>query len=235
MKTQAIMQPYFMPYLGYFQLIAAVDKFVFYDDVNYIKRGWINRNYILSNGDKKYLTIPCLGVSQNKWIKDIFIDGTEKNISKIFSSIHHSYAKATYYTLIYPRLEKIFNHNRKSSIAQLNIDLIVFISDYLKLNTVFSVSSKSYPDSQGMDKELRLIEICKQNNVEKYINALGGQSLYNKETFLDNGLSLMFLEPKLEKYTQLSAEFLYGLSILDVIMNEDPIYIRENLLNFKLI
>lgn len=235
MSTLAIMQPYFMPYLGYFQLIAAVDKFLFYDDVNYIKRGWVNRNYILNNGKKYLLTIPCKAASQNKLINNVFIDGQEKNITKILSGIQHSYAKSKFYEELFPQIKHIIQDNSNNSISQLNIDLIVFFANYLGLNTSFKISSENQAASKGLDKQERLIEICKNTGSDHYINALGGQELYSKEEFKENGVLLDFLQPVFEKYPQKSEDFIPGLSILDVLMNVEPDFVREHLLNFKLI
>ena len=210
----SIMQPYYFPYIGYFQLIYCVDKFIFYDDVNYINKGWINRNRILINDKTSYITIQLSDASQNKLIKDIyFIDNREK-ISK---SIMMAYKKAPFFNKIWPIVESIHRYPAKT-INELAIFSITQISNYLMLNTIFEQSSILYSESRGLEKAERLKKICKANNSSEYINPIGGMELYSKEDFKTSEIELKFLKTKEISYNQFSAEFVPWLSIIDVLM-----------------
>ena len=213
----AIMQPYIFPYIGYFQLIQAVDKFIFYDDVNFIKKGWINRNQILINNQAHLITIPLNKASQNILIKDTLISYEEKWAKKLLNNLEHNYKKAPYfndaYSLIKQILEKNFN-----TISDFAINSIIEVSNYLEINTNFELSSEKYMDSIYLKKELRLIGICKKNNATDYINPIGGKEIYTKQDFMNKGLKLKFIEPQINEYTQFNSEFVGGLSIIDVLM-----------------
>ena len=100
------MQPYFLPYIGYFQLIKAVNLFIIYDDVQFIKGGWINRNYILSNRNKSMFNLILKGASANKLINEISVQ-TDQN--KLLKTIYHSYKKAPYFEFVYPLIENILD------------------------------------------------------------------------------------------------------------------------------
>lgn len=214
MTTLAIMQPYFYPYLGYFQMIHAVDKFVFYDDVNFINRGWINRNRILINNEPKYITVELLKASQNRLINEIEI-GNNKN--KILSSISMAYKKAPQYKEVFPLIEACLSKDVQY-IGELAIDSIVTVCKYLGLKTEFEVSSVLYADTKGLDKADRLIAICKKNNATNYINAVGGMEIYSKEYFDERGIKLSFIKNNLSEYKQYNDTFVPGLSIIDVLM-----------------
>jgi hypothetical protein len=227
----AVMQPYFFPYIGYFQLVQAVDLFVFYDDVNFIKGGWINRNRILINNQPSYVTIPLKGASPNKLICEIeFIDSK----IKFLKSIKIAYSKAPFFELVYPLIEEIFMID-SLSISDLAIKSITKISEYLGINTKFEVSSKSYWETKKTERSERLISICKKNNIQNYINPLGGSELYNKHYFLSKGISLSFLKSYISKYKQYNEDFIEGLSIIDVMMFNNPKEILKMVEAFELV
>lgn len=219
MKKIGIMQPYFLPYIGYFQLINSVDEFVFYDDVNFIKQGWVNRNKILVNDKENLFTIPLLNASSFKLIKDteihpqLFI----KWRSKFLKSINQSYNKAPYFDPVYSLLEQILNCD-VASISLLAINSVEQVLNYLGENKNTFISSKSFTNSISFAREDRIIDICTNLEGEKYINAIGGLELYNKKYFQDRGIDLAFLKPKINTYKQFSNEFKGGLSIIDVLM-----------------
>ena len=228
------MQPYIFPYIGYFQLINSVETFVFYDDVNFIKRGWINRNRILLDEKSHLISFPCLKASQNKLIKDIEIDINSKDYLKILNLISQAYKKAPFYEDVFPLIKSIFESNSKSisTLASLSVKII---SEYLKLETLFLFSSISFKESCGLDKADRLIEITKKLNSDHYINAIGGNKIYSKEYFKSKEISLNFIEGYIEPYHQFDQSFKPNLSIIDVIMFNEPLKIREMLNKYKLI
>lgn len=232
----AIMQPYIFPYIGYFQLINAVDKFVFYDDVNYIKKGWINRNRILVNNEANLFTIPLKDASSFRIIKETEINQSllSKWKRKFFMSIQQSYNKAPFYKEVNELIHSIFNQQH-TFISEIAIASIETISNYLKIPTVFEKSSFSYHSSKGMEKADRLIEICNLNNAKTYINPSGGKELYNKDQFKKHNIDLFFIENKIIPYQQFNASFIGGLSMIDVLMFNDKKDIKNMLNQYTLV
>ncbi|MDD2305482.1 MAG: WbqC family protein [Prolixibacteraceae bacterium] len=227
----AVMQPYFFPYLGYFQLIRSVDKFIFYDDVNFIKNGWINRNQIVINNTKKYFTVQLKGASPNKLINEIeFTD----NRHKLKSSIQLAYKKAPFYNDVWPIIEDCLMF-KTEHIGILAIYSVKKVIEYLDIDIKLEISSENYSDTKGMDKAERLRAICKRNNASTYINPIGGQELYNKEDFKKEKIDLFFLNTKFTTYKQFNNEFISGLSILDIVMFNSKEDIYKMLDNYELI
>lgn len=213
----AVMQPYFFPYLGYFQLIHAVDKFVVYDDVNYITRGWVNRNRILASGKDKMVTLPLRGASQNKKINEIEVLLDTKWLKKTSRTLDMAYSKAPYFSQVRDLVMVVL----ESGIGNLSGFLsngISLVAGYLGVTTKIIPTSTCY-GNVGLARQDRLIDICKQERAEEYINSLGGLELYSKEEFDNQGIQLGFLKPHLLEYAQFSEEFIPGLSIIDVMMH----------------
>lgn len=231
----AIMQPYTFPYIGYFQMISAVDKFVFYDDVNYIKQGWINRNKILLNNKEYLFTIPLEKATSFSLIKDTKIDSKQYESWKInfLKTLRQNYKKAPYFIAIYDLCICTLDSNC-ISISEVAIKSVMLASKYLNLKTEFVISSE-----QNADKELgrmeRLIEICKKENANFYINGLGGLHLYKKDEFAKKDVHLHFIKSKPIKYKQFNNEFIPWLSILDVLMFNSPEEIKMMLDKYELL
>lgn len=208
----AVMQPYLFPYVGYFQLISSVDAFVVYDDVNFVKGGWINRNYILFKDDKQLITLPLQGASQNKLINQIEVGGQHK----ILKSLLHNYGKAPYFDTVYPIIEDIFVQKEKNLVCFLDYQLRR-ICDYLGLHPQWHLSSGLDKDNElcGQDK---ILAICKELGARHYINAPGGKAMYDQQLFSAHGLRLSFIHPRAVAYPQFGKEFVPNLSIIDVMM-----------------
>lgn len=230
----AIMQPYFLPYIGYFQMIKAVDAFVFYDDVNYINRGWINRNRILINGQPKYFNVPLIKASQNKLINEIQVNKDSKDYSNLLKTIEMAYKRAPYFEQVYQVLENLLNKDY-NTVDEITIKSIKEISNYLEIPTKFLISSIDFPKTRGMDKAKRLKAICKKTNSTNYINAIGGQDLYSKEDFAKENINLKFIKSLPIEYKQFDNEFVPWLSIIDVLMFNSQREVNKMLDNFKLI
>ena len=228
-----IMQPYFLPYIGYWQLMNYVDKYVIYDDVNYIKGGWIDRNRILVDGQVNYLNLPVIGKSAFKHINEIEVNTNKEFINKTIRKVEASYKKAKYYNDVMPLFLEIINYNEKNLALFIKHSFEV-IAKYLDIQTEFIISSdiEKNNDLKGQDK---VIEICKKLNATEYINAIGGQELYSKETFKENEIDLHFLKTNNIKYQQLSNNFESNLSILDVLMNCSKNECKEYLNSFELV
>lgn len=225
--TIAIMQPYLLPYLGYFQMLSAVDIFILYDDVTYIKGGWINRNNILINNKTNLITIPLKNASSFKLINEIEI---AKN--KVIKTIQQAYCKAPYFKDIFNGIETIFNKNTK--IADLNYELILFICNYLSIDTTI-LRSSNLNYKRELKGQNKVISICKQFNTKQYINAIGGINLYSKEEFLKNSIELQFIKTNKIHYKQFNDSFIENLSILDVLMFNSAYEIKDMLKEYKLV
>lgn len=213
----AIMQPYAFPYLGYFQLVHAVDTFVFYDDVHFIKRGWVNRNKILVNGEETLFSIPLAKASQNKLIKDTMLQSDSKWLDPFYRTLEQHYGKAPQFEAVFPLVRKILDKPHKT-IADVAIDSIQTIANYLEISTDFEVSSKNYPETQGLEKADRLIAMTKKKGYNMYLNPSGGTDLYEKHYFWQQGVQLFFIENELVPYRQFRNPPVKGLSIIDVLM-----------------
>lgn len=206
-------QPYLFPYLGYWQLINLADVFVISDSMQYIKKGYINRNSILLNGQSHRFTLQVKGVHEGTLINQVAVGDNAKKIS---ATLKHAYRKAPNFQEVYPVLEQCL-HNEEKNLAKYIGNSMKSISKLLGLNTDFIYLS----DLQGetdLKAQARTIDICKRVNAEHYVNAVGGQNLYDKESFQNEGMKLSFLETADVKYKQFYNEFVPCLSIIDVLM-----------------
>jgi hypothetical protein len=225
-----IMQPYFLPYIGYWQLINAVDKYVIYEDVQFIKGGWINRNNLLLNGDKFMFNLILIGASPNKLINEISIHPDQR---KLIKTIESSYKKAPYFATVFPIINQIVDFENKN-LAKFIGNSILQICNYLDIKTNIIFSSKLQKDNElkGQDK---IIYICKALHATEYFNAIGGQELYSKAVFEMNSIQLKFLKTEPVEYKHFSNQFIPRLSILDVMMFNSVEEVKAMLDNFELI
>ena len=229
-----IMQPYLFPYIGYFQLINAVDTFIFYDDVNFIKRGWINRNNILIDGKAHLFSIPLIKASQNKLINETFINYETNWKSTLLNTIKSNYSKALYFNDVYKLIEETINKEHQK-ISELAADSIMACCNYLSIDKNFELSSEEYTSTKGLEKSDRLIKISKLNQAIEYINPLGGKELYCKEHFRENDVKLSFIENRIIEYSQSTNDFVEGLSIIDVLMFNSKEQAKKMLDLYKII
>jgi hypothetical protein len=218
-RRLAIMQPYFFPYLGYFQLMAEVDAFVIFDDVNFINRGWINRNRININGAPHLITVPLKQASQNKLICEISVDDDLLWRDKLLKTIRQAYSRASQFARVFPLVERIVRHPA-GNLADYLRHSLVNLRDFLGLGTEIISSSRRYENSNLMGQS-RIIDICLREHTGIYVNAIGGKELYEHPAFELAGVKLQFLQPALPLYDQSGAEFMPGLSIIDVLMYND--------------
>jgi hypothetical protein len=229
----AIMQPYFFPYLGYFQLVQAVDDFVFYDDVMFIKKGWINRNRILMQGKEFLFTIPLEKQSQNKTIRESTVAWGPEFPGKFIVQLESAYKKAPQFDQVMPLIRGLLSQ-QPVSMAELAGQSIELVWQYLGLVKRFHYSSE-LEDNQAEGRAERLIHLTKKLGSSQYINALNGKSLYEKDFFAAKGVDLSFISPSLVPYAQgKSDDFTPGLSMIDVLMWNEPIRIKQMLSNYTL-
>ena len=212
------MQPYFVPYIGYFQLMAAVDRFVLLDDVNFIKRGWINRNRLpdTSEGKTQWLTLPLLNASQNRLIRDIQIAEDNGWKKKLIRTMQYCYSRACYG----PELIAMFEGWMNTTEGRLTDFLAKTLSDIAcrcGVHTEIIPSSSAYSnhDLRGQD---RILDICRQEDAAVYVNLPGGQCLYDRAVFRDAGVDLAFIDPTAIQF-DLSFDTSFGpyLSVLDLL------------------
>ncbi len=221
------MQPYLFPYIGYFQLISAVERFVFLDSVNYIKRGWVNRNRLLFSGGVQYFTVPLMSASQNVRICDIQVASDEGWKKKLEKSFRLSYGKAPYFDPVYAMVSKVL-FDGETLISEMAKQSIVAVTDYLELPVKYVWSSTAY-NNQSLKGEALIRDICCREGATVYYNLPGGRDLYDPGTFADDGIELAFIEPNLSVYKQFSTLFQPGLSIIDVLMHNEAAAIKRML------
>ena len=199
----AIMQPYFFPYIGYWQLISAVDIFVIYDDVSYIKQGWVNRNNIIDNNKLQMLSLQTIGASSFKLINEVNVGS---NSHKILKTLTYAYKKTPNFERIFLLLKDIMLNDEKNLAVFLTYT-IKRICEYLDIPTKLIISSgiEKNNELRGQDK---VIQICQSMQATQYINAIGGQELYQKEIFSEQGVELSFLKSKPIKYSQYKEPFI---------------------------
>lgn len=227
MKSVAIMQPYFFPYLGYFQLVHSSDLFICFDDVNFIKKGWIHRNQLIVNGKAHLFSIPLIGASQNKKINQLELEGFSKWREGFLKMVRMNYGKCSEYNLVYPWLENLLNQDH-NQISELNYSSIIGVLEFLDCNSSKVIRTSSLYHNADLVAQERIIDICKQEKADVYINAIGGQDLYQKEAFNQCGMELRFLKSREIIYPQKSDIFVPYMSILDVLFNV-PVQAVKNL------
>jgi hypothetical protein len=191
----ALMQPYFFPYIGYFHLIKSADTFVVYDDVNYIKGGWINRNKIVSsstNNEPIYFNLPTQGASSFKRICDLKVLLNDYNKNKLFSMFKNCYGKEINYDIVISLFMSVLNCG-SDNLSEVNYFGIKKISDHLNIDTDLVKTSKDLGNDNLTGPD-RVIDICKKMNSSVYINTIGGKSLYNPERFSQDNISLKFIQ-----------------------------------------
>lgn len=227
----AIMQPYFFPYPGYFQLIRAVDTFIFLDDVAFIKKGWIHRNRLFFNDRVHLFSIPLADMSQHRAISATQVSAQEfpRWREKFLASLHAFYRKQPYFHEGLALLEDVLAMPF-SSIADLAIHSVRRTCAALGMDIPERRSSQLGTDRDAR-QEGRLIDICRHCGGDVYVNAPGGAELYTQEMFAPHGIRLEFLEPRLAPYPVKGRAFVPGLSILDALMCCGAAHVRERLLS----
>lgn len=233
MKTIAIMQPYFLPYIGYFQLMAAADKFVMFDDVSFIPRGWINRNRLLLNGTAHTFTVPLRGASPNRLICEIELDGEQGWRKKLLRTIRQAYGKAPYYAQVFTLLERVINFP-SLRLDDFLLNSLREVVRYLSLEVEIIETSRIYRNAhlKGQD---RILDICRQEEANIYINPIGGVELYDQARFSKQDLSLYFLRSRPISYSQGKEGHVAWLSIMDVLMFNEPTTVQRLLHEIDLV
>ena len=230
-KHLGIMQPYFFPYLGYFQLINESKKFILYDKVSFRKESWITRNRILEKGSglTSMIQMPSKNKSSYKLISEMQIDESKSWRKKILNQLFLSYKKSAHFDEVYPMLESCIN-NKNSMIQEYNSELIKKICTYLEIDTDIVCDNNYATDiernlemratkNQLHKKTQRVIDLCKFHDMQNYLNPINGTDLYSKEDFKRMGYTLNFIEMSVFNYEQFNHPFTSHLSIIDVLFH----------------
>jgi hypothetical protein len=238
MKT-AIMQPYFLPYIGYFQLMKAADLFVVYDQIQFSKRGWIHRNRFLQNGKDKYFTLPLkkdsdyLDVAERK-LADDYISINNKTLRKLEAAYRH----APFYKAVFPIVRECFLYSNHQNLFDFIFHSLYIMKRILGIECEFIVFSTLCSENEVLQKlkgEEKVIEICKSVNTTHYVNPIGGQKLYHKDRFAENGIKLSFLQSANIEYKQFDNDFYPNLSIIDFLMFNGVDAVKRALSEYHLI
>ena len=228
------MQPYLFPYIGYFQLMHAVDRFVIADDLTFIKQGWINRNRLLINGRAAYFTVPLKRHPADSLIRDVEIDDRPPRRwrTTLLKTIGNFYRRAPCFEAVYPMVERVIGGPfvKVAEMARASLDEV---AGYLGVTVSIVDSSASYANAhlKGLD---RIIDTCRAEGATQYVNAIGGRALYAREAFLDHGIQLYFVVPGEIEYRQFQPPFVPSLSVIDLLMFNPPEDARALLMRYQL-
>jgi len=241
------MQPYFFPYIGYFHAIHAVDKYIIYENLDYIKDGWMNRNRVLiKNQSPSYLSVMVEGRSSNKKTNEIELNTSFNWRRKLLNKVFFNYKGSPFFDESYLLIEECINID-SDMLFMYNSKIVKKLAEYLELDTEIQYDNRHFltlekkiaagiiDDAKFEAKSKRVFEICKHENADVFVNAIGGRALYDKIQFKENGIDLYFVETEEIEYNQFSANFHPNLSIIDVLMHNGQDRTKDLLNNYKLI
>ncbi|NBX35056.1 hypothetical protein EBR16_06815 [bacterium] len=223
-RKVAVMQPYLLPYLGYFQLVAAVDLFIVYDNIKYTKKGWINRNRLLVEGKDQVFTLPLRSGADAAMVCERRL-ADDFRPRKLLDQFRGAYRPAPHFGRVFPLLERIFLHPDPNLFGFLHHALVAVCAE-LGIRTEIRVSS-----SFGIDHTLRhqekVLALCAAAGATTYVNAIGGTELYEPAAFAARGLDLRFVRTRPLEYPQFGHPFVPWLSIVDVMMFNPPERVQQ--------
>lgn len=230
----AIMQPYFFPYIGYFQLLNAVDEFIVYDNIEFTRKGWIHRNRILVNGQPSYITLPVKNDSDYLDVCDRYLaESWPAERKKMLNRIVEAYRKAPYFKTVIPVVEASLNTN-ESNLFRFIYHSIEQVRNYLSITTPIRVSSQIAID-HALKAQDKVLALCKSLGASEYINPIGGLELYSRHRFAEEKINLYFLKAEAVAYKQFNEVFQPSLSIIDVMMFNPVERIRNFLSRFTFV
>lgn len=209
------MQPYFLPYLGYWQLISSVDVFVVYDDIKMTKKGWVNRNRLLRNGEPAWFTLPLQADHDALDIRERKI-AREFEPQRMLNQFAGAYSKAPHFRETVPIVNQITNCDTPNLFEYL-YDSIVTMANYLGIETDIRVSS-SLGDFRRLKAQTKVLAICQALKATTYVNAIGGTELYQRAAFDAHDIELRFLKSHQFVYPQFGQPFVPALTIVDPLM-----------------
>ena len=226
------MQPYFVPYIGYWQLLAAVDRFVVYDNIEYTKKGWINRNRFLRNGGDAPFTLPLKKGSDFLHVRERSL-ADDFNPATLLNPFREAYRKAPHFDDVFPLIETIVTAAPKNLFDYL-LHSLRATAAYLEISTPIVVSS-TVPIDHSLKSGEKVLAMCGALGANRYLNTIGGRTLYAADAFAAAGVELKFIQTRPLTYPQLGQTFVPGLSILDVMMFNSPDAVRRLLGEYDLL
>ena len=231
----ALMQPYFFPYIGYFQLIKSVDEFVIFDNAQYVRRGWMNRNRILNEHKESiFITVPVCKAQRETKIKDILINNDVNWKEKILNQCLY-YQNAPNYSVVRQMLEESFAES-ETNLSEFNTRLIKMICSYLGIETKIMLFSEAFPHIDNAEEADEWgMHLSMESNATTYINRIGGKDFYDQQKYIDQGIDIKFIQSILTPYNQFDKSFVPGLSIIDILMFNDLSSISKMLDQYELI
>ncbi|WP_312467895.1 WbqC family protein [Stutzerimonas nitrititolerans] len=225
----AVMQPYFMPYLGYFQLARSCDHFVFLDDVAFIKQGFINRNRILLDGQPFTFSLPVSNISSFRRINEHWFTG---QFDTLFGQLRQAYRRAPFFAPVSALIETLCSDG-ELNVARKAAASVLSVFDYLGLPLAHSFASR-FPAGEARNQR-RVLDLCARFEADRYHNSPGGRALYDASAFQAEGVQLCFVEGRFQTYAQVGGGgFVPGLSIIDVLMHNPPERVRQMLDDYLL-
>ena len=230
--TLGIMQPYLLPYIGYWQLLAAVDRFVVYDNIKYTKQGWINRNRFLRHGTDAFFTLPLKKASDALDIRDRSV-ADDFDSHGILNPLREAYRKAPFFDDAFPVIETIVAAAPRN-LFQYLLGSITQIASYLDIRTPITVSS-TVPIDHQLKADQKVLAICRALGAATYVNSIGGRELYSAGVFAEQGVQLQFLRPRAIVYRQFGGPFVPSLSIIDVMMFNSRDAVKAMLREYDLV
>jgi hypothetical protein len=233
MKKIAILQSNYIPWKGYFDMIAAVDEFILYDDMQFTKNDWRNRNLIKTSNGLLWLSVP-VGIDISRRIRDVQI--IEKNWQvKHWKTLKSNYAKAAFFPVIAEWLEPIYMNQQHTNLSELNRCLIQEICAYLDISTTIK---NSWDYELGEGKTERLVNLCRQAEATVYLSGPSAKSYLDESLFSESGIKVnWFNYAGYAEYPQLWGDFVHGVSILDLLFNcgkASKKYLKYGFRDFKL-
>lgn len=235
MKSIGIMQPYFLPYIGYFQLMDMVDEFVIYDNIEFSKASWIRRNRMLQNGKDAYFTLP---IKKDSDFLDVdqryLVDEFEIEAERLLRRIETNYSKAPFFNDFFPILKKII-FCKERNLFDYILNSVRTIKEYLAIPTPIRIFSHLGNEIRALKAQEKVITACKKLHATHYINSIGGENLYKLRDFQKENIQLRFYKPMNFEYRQFENKFIPFLSILDVCMFNSSEQIGKYLKHFEII
>lgn len=223
----AINQPYFLPYIGYFQLIALADEFIVYDNIKYTKKGWINRNRFLRDGEAVTFTLPLKAGADHMDIDQRAL-ASDYSPTRILNQLRSAYGRAPCFDSAMPVIEDVLSFSDRN-LFRFVLNSLVRVCRYLDIQTPITVSSTIDID-HGLKSERKVLALCEARGADRYVNAIGGTELYSREDFAMRNIELRFLKALPAPYPQFGDGFVPWLSIVDVMMFNPVADIRTRLL-----
>jgi len=231
----AIMQPYFLPYIGYLQLLDSVDKLILYDNLKYTKKGWINRNRYLVNGDWKYFTVSLEKDSDFKVIseRNVTLEFISKGRQDILRKLKGAYGRAPYFSEVEPILTEVFSYE-SANLFDYVLNSIKLLIDWLEIEVEIIASStvEIPPELTGSDM---VLSYCQAMKATSYHNPIGGVSLYSQSDFRRQNIDLKFIQTRNFSYRQFDSDFVTNLSIIDVMMFNEKDEVKNLLEQYDLV